>query len=98
MDFQAGDIIEGYEGNGTTWGNISTILILYIKNLTDVSAVILNSINPITGKNNGRCGELSNWTLSGRDWKKIGCVPELEQTSITISNVVSEWKQQSIQV
>lgn len=92
MEFKAGDIVEGTEGDGKTWANTTTLLLLYVESMDSVCAVVLKSVNPMTGEDNGRRGDAGQWVLNARPWKKVGQVPALAHASGAVDNCVECFK------
>ena len=89
--FHAGDILEGYEGDGKSWANVTTLLLVYVQE-SNVAAIVLKSINPLTGEDLGRNGELGLWSLGCRDWKKVGEIPVVYIASHSIRQAVERWQ------
>lgn len=78
MKFKSGDIIRGTEGDGKTWGNTTTLLLLHVDGPENVSAVVLRSVDLNDGEITRRRGDTGKWSLLCRDWEKIGSEPHLE--------------------
>ena len=92
MKFKSGDIIRGTEGDGKTWGNTTTLLLLHVRADDHVCAVILQSINPITGEVYSRDGHFGNWSLTCRDWVKIGSDPHVEPLDDIINRLLAAYE------
>lgn len=90
--FKAGDIIEGYEGDGRTWGTTTTMLLLYIGK-SDVCALVLHRKYTVPDKDRPRSeADFGRWTLQCRDWKKVGEVPELAAAAPAVADAVASWE------
>lgn len=96
MKFKAGDIIRGTEGDGQTWANTTTLLLLYVNGVgsrADVCGLILKSVNPLTGEEHGRIGKAGPWSLCCRQWEKIGQVSQLSAASDAVRQCVERFAQ-----
>ena len=94
MKFKSGDIIRGTEGDGKTWGNTTTLLLLHVRNDNHACAVVLQSFNPVSGKVHACAGDFGNWGLNSRDWENIGVDSHLELLDHIIASHVAQYAAQ----
>jgi len=96
MEFKAGDIIRGTEGEGKAWANTTTLLLLYVNcigSCEHVCGITLKNINPLTGEDHGRNGKAGSWSLCCRQWEKIGEVSQLSAASDAVRQCVERLAQ-----
>lgn len=94
MKFKAGDIIRGTEGDGTTWANTTTLLLLYVNSTgccETVCGITLKSINPLTGEDHEHNGKAGSWSLCCRRWEKIGQVSQLSAASEAVLQCIDSF-------
>lgn len=95
MKFRSGDIIEGTEGEGTSYESTSVLLVLaHDEQSGDALCLELEVRSPRRGvmREDIDATSASAWTLEDRDWKRIDCAPELAGLDSTIQRVADEWR------
>ena len=91
--FCVGDVIEGKEGDGFSWGTTLRLLILHVGK-TDVCAVVVKRAHLIPDKARPEYEDHGRFTLTYRDWQRVGVVPELQALHEVLPSIIAKLKQE----